>query len=406
MPQLEHSLFLALGYVLAVYAAAISFAALLARVGPVDARLAPSTDRYGGLDGLRGLLAVGVFVHHTFAEYVYRTTGRWSWSESPLFNHLGQTGVALFFMVTAFLFSSRLLAGNVSWRAIYLSRVARIVPLYLVFVAVVAVSAFHFSGWTLREPPTQILREIGSWTAFSFWGTPDINGLPMTWTISAGVNWSLTFEWLFYVSMPLLALGLARITGEKAARLALGVFFASMVVVALTGKGSGWKLYVMHFASGTAVALLYRDAVLRAVLASRAIKIAGMAGLAALLAFQGAAGGAQVLLTTLFFASVVSSPGWLLQRRGVRWLGEISYGVYLLHGVVLFWVLSYFRADLAGMRPVAYALIASAVVAVVTALASVLHFAVELPGIRWGKACAERAGLKTHVPAGAARTPC
>jgi hypothetical protein len=82
--------------------------------------------RYGALDGLRGVLAYGVMAHHSVTAFVYFNTGDWSWSHNPALNHLGQSTVAMFFMITGFLFTEKCSAQTVNWRSLYISRGARL----------------------------------------------------------------------------------------------------------------------------------------------------------------------------------------------------------------------------------------------------------------------------------------
>lgn len=102
---------------------------LLARSLPAEA--APS--RFVTIDGLRGFLAFFVFLHHGAIWHGYLRTGLWQLPASPLFTHFGQASVALFFMITSFLFWTRLLTsapGRIDWLQLYSSRVLRLVPLY------------------------------------------------------------------------------------------------------------------------------------------------------------------------------------------------------------------------------------------------------------------------------------
>jgi peptidoglycan/LPS O-acetylase OafA/YrhL len=61
-------------------------------------------DRYASLDGLRGYCAFFVFLHHASIWYSYLHTNSWAAPPSHFYNHLGQSGVAIFFMITGFLF--------------------------------------------------------------------------------------------------------------------------------------------------------------------------------------------------------------------------------------------------------------------------------------------------------------
>ena len=59
---------------------------------------------YAAIDGLRGYLALMVFVHHGAVWWGYLHTGQWRPPPSRLMNNLGEGSVALFFMITALLF--------------------------------------------------------------------------------------------------------------------------------------------------------------------------------------------------------------------------------------------------------------------------------------------------------------
>ena len=118
--------------------------------------------RFQTIDGLRGYLAFFVFLHHAAIWFYYLREGTWQVPPSNLFTHFGQSGVALFFMITAFLF--------------------------------------------VTKPLSEVIRESLRWILFTVGGGPNINGVADTSIIMAGVTWSLPYEWLFYFSLPLIAL--------------------------------------------------------------------------------------------------------------------------------------------------------------------------------------------------------
>src|SRR4051812_9293181 len=69
------------------------------------ARLAESTAaRFETLDGLRGFLALGVFGGHAMNMYNQHATGTWSAGAPSFYGTAAETGVALFFAITGFLF--------------------------------------------------------------------------------------------------------------------------------------------------------------------------------------------------------------------------------------------------------------------------------------------------------------
>jgi peptidoglycan/LPS O-acetylase OafA/YrhL len=56
----------------------------------------PKQGRFATLDGLRGYLAIFVFLHHSSIWYYYLRTNQWKLPPSSLYTHFGQSSVALF----------------------------------------------------------------------------------------------------------------------------------------------------------------------------------------------------------------------------------------------------------------------------------------------------------------------
>ncbi len=75
--------------------------------------IAPTNDkRNASIDGLRGFLALGVFIHHTYIYFSYFKSGIWQHPSIYLFNQLGVTSVSLFFMITSYLFTWKFLNSD------------------------------------------------------------------------------------------------------------------------------------------------------------------------------------------------------------------------------------------------------------------------------------------------------
>ena len=84
----------------------------------------PSADRYVSIDGLRGYLAFFVFMDHSCVWYFFLHTGHWRVPPSSLYTNFGESSVALFFMITGFLFYGKILAGReraIDWTRLYIS---------------------------------------------------------------------------------------------------------------------------------------------------------------------------------------------------------------------------------------------------------------------------------------------
>ncbi|CAO3458814.1 acyltransferase family protein [Azospirillum largimobile] len=345
---------------------------------------ASATGRYAAIDGMRGLLAYAVFIHHGAITWHYLHTGLWALPPSRLYTHLGQSSVALFFMVTAFLFWDKLLkAGpDMDWPSFVSSRFYRVYPVYAVAVLLIAVLALASTGFELRTGPLDLLRRLIAWATFK---APPINGMENTGQIVAYATWSLPYELLFYAALPALAF---LFTSARRLRPALVSAVATLILLLYFRS---FSLAVLEcFLGGIAAAYAIRQPCLVGFARSdRGLAVALAALLAAVTGFETAYAPLPVLGLGLFFIMVAAGQDFrgVLTRQPVLWLGEISYGVYLLHGIMI-WALITANAAL---RPVIaedarlYALALAGAGILVVAVASLVHLTVERPTIMVGR---------------------
>jgi peptidoglycan/LPS O-acetylase OafA/YrhL len=308
---------------------------------------APSAaGRYATLDGLRGYLALGVFMHHGSIWYFYLHTGQWTVPPSKFYIHLGQSSVAMFFMITAFLFLSKLLDARhkeIDWVRLMMSRILRLWPLYLFAMLLMLAMVAWLSGGTLRVPPTALLQEITQWLSFTVFGAPDLNDLPGTGLITAGVTWSLVYEWCFYLALPLIAL----LVGHRVPLPWLGLSIVC-VTAFLTLKIE--TRFLDAFLGGIAASLFARHAGFRSFAASRFASVIAFACAAmAALRYSTAYEHAPMLLLAICFILLAAGNDMfgILTHPASRMLGEMTYGIYLLHGMLLFFVFRVLVGDAA-----------------------------------------------------------
>jgi peptidoglycan/LPS O-acetylase OafA/YrhL len=267
---------------------------------------------------LRGFLAFGVFVHHASIWFVFLKTGVWDVPDSRLFSHLGQTTVTLFFMITGYLFFGRLLSQQqtpINWFRLYRSRVLRIVPLYLVvmLLAVVVIAVIRHTHWLA---PTGEL-----------WAKKSLLGL-----FTAGVTWTLAYEWKFYFALPLLGF----LIGFRPAWRWLG--FAALMLV-LTKAHLALDIHAFAFAGGMAAALLSRNEGFREKATHPLASVWAVAAVALVVTGFDTAYAVlpTVLLGSAFCLISNGANVWgLLSSPLTRAFGEITYSIYLLHGPLLF----------------------------------------------------------------------
>lgn len=319
-------------------APAVSVFMALIAVLLISGRLvAPVTHgRFYTIDGLRGYLAFFVFLHHCSIWYYYLKTGVWELPPSRLFVHFGQVGVALFFMITGFLFFSKLLDDRktgVDWVRIYVSRVLRLTPLYL-FSMVILLSIVVAVTWGESTAPlTDNIVSVFKWLTFTIAGRPDINGMHQTFLINAGVAWSLPYEWMFYFALPMIAV----FTGMKVPKL---LVLISVVLVSLLGIRYFKDLLFMLFVGGIIAVLLVRVDRFKAFAESGLASVLVALFLIVVIGFYDQLYGEfvpQLMLVAVFCLVAGGNTFFgVLKAKVSRSFGELAYGIYLLHGILLF----------------------------------------------------------------------
>lgn len=327
-------------YAIAAYLLAIVTAALVLRAVPKisDHLEHAGNSRFASIDGLRGYLAFGVFIHHSIITWIFLSTGKIDLPPSNFYSQLGPGSVALFFMITGFLFWDRLLTQGRQhdWLAFAVSRLFRLYPLYLPLMALVFVTVFYLQNWELKDSGTQFIGQILSWLTFD---RPDVNQYHQTGMLISNVTWTLAYEVFFYLALPLAGLIFVYRGGWLQTVLCLIGIYALYQLV-------GWehslkKHFLAGFLGGIAAAYWIRRPHL---LAWGKTPLAGAIALLALAiaftAFDRAFSLESLLLISLFFVIVASGNPLFgaLRPRSIRWLGEISYSTYLLHGFLI-WVL-------------------------------------------------------------------
>ncbi len=162
-------------------------------------------DRVPELDGLRGLAILLVIICHYVGNANHGAVGKWQYRMLSAFN-IGWSGVDLFFVLSGFLIGGILLDQRESlnyFRAFYMRRVFRILPLYygwtLLFGVLVlaatwlAPGRFPVAYQDLWQVPVHLLFLQNFWIGMQKW--------PWIWFV---VTWSLAVEEQFYLVAPLL----------------------------------------------------------------------------------------------------------------------------------------------------------------------------------------------------------
>ncbi len=323
------------------------------------------------LDGARGVAALLVVVSHAANAGML---------PAVLGAGTGQLGVLVFFVLSGFLMGylyagERPSASRV--RSYWARRTARVVPLYF---TVVTVSLAFASTVGVRFYP------FGPETALRH----------VLFIEGAGVLWTIPVEVHFYVIFSILwVVGVVRRPLAVAAAVAVGVGLAVVLDPTVHQvPGAAILLWVWSFLVGTLLGIAHRRSPLRAAaLGDRFGWVGWIGALGLVFLLPGVRRLLEVpvvetwrdplagLFAIGFFclALTAAGPFAALGRRPARWLGRVSYSVYLLHMPVIILVL---RAgdQLTWLGP------STSFVAVLVgtlALSAVSHERLEVPAGRW-----------------------
>jgi peptidoglycan/LPS O-acetylase OafA/YrhL len=304
---------------------------------PSDVMRAPHFEL---VDGLRGLLALAVFSHHALITSVFVRTGLWRKPDSTVGTQLGQSSVALFFMITAFLFWTKVLQSrqNFRWRAFFIKRLFRLAPLYAIVVLWMAVITIACAKGQVIEPLKSFAEHLIQWLTFTIYRSPNVNLVPETGLIIGGVAWTLRYEWAFYIALPMFAAasGVGRWRAAALSGCAVVLFRNLSQLDPLA-----YDILSAFLGGGLAACWVRRN---RLRLIAQTLWFGSLALLCVsvvLLTQEWAYNSPALGALTIFFVAVVSGNpvfSWLGGRQ-LNWLGNLSYGIYLCHGMVL-WLLS------------------------------------------------------------------
>lgn len=375
---------------IAFYCSMLAAAKTLQNLNIIKTSITRDDDRYGALDGLRGVLAYGVMTHHTITAYNYFETGHWQWSENATLNNLGQSTVAIFFMITAFLFTEKIINHKIDWKKLYISRIARLAPLHTVVVIILFILALSTTNFELRVTPHALLKQFLQWLTFACFGRPDINGIEDTWTMIAGVNWSLRYEWGYYIiGLPLLAFA-AKKVGSSVITAGLALLIIGFTTLTIkSGPISGTPLYVIHFACGILAAFIFQSSPGKKIISSSPFKAIAVASLLTMGIFSNSGNAAVLLASMIFFLAVIGGLSFFgtLKSSAARWLGDISYGIYLIHGLILWIIFSSLKnhETITGLNSLNFLIALPAIGSIVMIAASLSYIYLEKPAIEIGR---------------------
>jgi len=310
---------------------------------------------FPNLNGLRFLAAFGVIVHHT--EHLKLLYGLPSvWNTSAAIAIVGKLGVVLFFVLSGFLITYLLLveeqqAGRISVMKFYIRRALRIWPLYYF---VVALALFILPYTTLFIRPDNGLDVIHQdlqlklvlYVTFLANVVSAIFGaVPF-----AALTWSVATEEQFYLIWPILMRHVRSKLGLMLAVIAL--YLTGRLILETNFAGDGrWLTGIRNFYAlfnidcmaigGLAAVLLHKKSKALSLLVNLPVLYGTLFTTVVLVACGVTVPYLHYEFYSVLFAVLILNfatnqrIGWSLEFEPFHYLGNISYGLYLLHPIAI-----------------------------------------------------------------------
>ena len=190
------------------------------------------TNQNAAIDGLRGLsVALVFFVHLPLWLAPWLAPGVVEHTAVHIMG-VGQTGVDIFFALSGYLIYGGLLARRQSYGSFLSRRLQRLYPLYIVTLIVVMFIRTAGTGsldWMMAGGNPLALLLLNLCMVPNWAGQPPIYG----------VTWTLTWEWQFYLVMPLIVMALGMRDRSRSFRVAalIGIWGAQATAASFGDRG-------------------------------------------------------------------------------------------------------------------------------------------------------------------------
>ena len=291
-------------------------------------------DRIKTMEGIRGIaVALVFFVHYGSLIEPWLRESSAAATLARILEDVGNIGVDLFFVLSGFLIYGMLISKPTSFRTYFLKRIRRIYPTFLVVMGLYLVLSFVFPAES----------KLPHESAAAFWLIlENLLLLPGLFDVPAiiTVAWSLSYEMACYLAIPLMITLLQLRQWPRVLR--MGLFLGISALGFYYFSGHSGHMRVLMFLSGILLFETLDGGYLRRLPPIGVPALVCAVAVVVLLSEWHADLWLRYLaLYLLFFVfclEVFVSTGmsaWLFSRPFVRWLGNMSYSYYLIHGLAL-----------------------------------------------------------------------
>lgn len=339
------------------------------------------------VDGLRAILAFGVVSYHYFGlHHMIYSEGNYSltWMH-PIIQLTGVWTVPMFFAITGFLFTRKITSSewltNGSFLRLFSDRFFRLMPMMLL-VSVLSLVLF------IIGKEQYVANNLVGQISFGFLDVFDYEPIRHDYKrLVSGLQWSLHSEWVFYLSLPLICVVLTKRAN----------FFGIFVSMLILYVSDGYK-YIIHlshdypymawaFIPGIVCGhVRIHDAIKKI---PRTPFVGILSSICIVLTAYVVDHKLKLFANTFFLASCLSCNTFtkVLEHKVLRILGETTYSVYLLHGVVQYVAMKWITPlSVANHLPEwIWWLSVSGQVVLIVSLSKVTYEYVEKPCVAFGK---------------------
>ncbi|MDP2902559.1 MAG: acyltransferase [Methylovulum sp.] len=307
------------------------------------------------MEGIRGIAAFLVFIEHYVAvleEKIGISQQHFVYELYLWFRNIGSVGVDLFFVLSGYLIYGAIISKHRAFMPYILRRIQRIYPTFIaVFIIYLALS---FLIPEKSKIPTETIAALGYLLQSFLLMPPLFSDTEPLITVA----WSLSYEMFFYLFMPLLV-GLFRLRRWQANQRILFFLIATVLGYMYFFSNQGHPRMLM-FISGILLFEVINNKQTQKTTPylGGVLFVLSLIGIVQLMLFKIPHGSwwRMVIIYLGFFMLCYECFSWrspsakLLSLRPLRWLGNMSYSYYLIHGltvqfVIMLFAKSYFNAQ-------------------------------------------------------------
>ena len=305
-----------------------------------------TTVTIAGLDGIRAIAVVVVFLSHLPIAITWLDTQTWF----TQFRTAGFLGVNMFFVLSGFLITYKLLStrhddGRLALRRFYVSRTARILPAVIVFLVVHFVYAVFFDFPPFGRISDEFIMVAA--TIFQFANYAVLSNTDLL--EENGALWSLSVEGHFYIVWPFIVFLLFRVIKKISVAVALLTAMVPLLYMWLAwifqhhGYLSAYlrtDARIVSLVVGALGAVLWMKTTY---LSPMFLRMLALPAVLVMVVIHSIADGwepfiwdggmalfdVSTMIVVLALAHGVFPALALLTHASMQWIGKISYGLYI-----------------------------------------------------------------------------